>query len=140
MVDVLFPIATGPVIAGLKTFLAGRGEAYAGDVHLSRKLPYTKVPRMVTVRDDGGPTETTLERRQLGFNVWAESALNAELLARLLMAGLRTLPDGNPITAVDSMTGPFEIVDDQTDLLVVGSTTLSHYYFTARVSVRGADL
>lgn len=140
MVDVLFPIATGPVIAGLKTFLAGRVEAYADDVTFGTKLPATKTLRMVTVRDDGGPAEGTLERRQIGFNVWAESRLNAELLARLLMGGVRTLPDGAPITSVDNLSGPFEVTDEQTDLLVVGSTTLSHFYFTARVSVRGSDL
>lgn len=140
VIDVLFPIATGPVIAGLKTFLAGRAEAYASDVRFGTKLPVTKQNRMVTVRDDGGPTVETLERRQLGFNVWAESGVNAELLARLLMGGLRTLPNGNPITAVDDMSGPFEVTDEQTDLVVVGSTTLSHMFFTARVSVRGADL
>jgi hypothetical protein len=140
VVDVLFPIATGPVIAGLKAFLAGRLETYASDVYLGTKLPVTKQARMVTVRDDGGPTESVLERRQLGFNVWAESPVNAELLARLAMAGLRTLPDGDPVTAVDDMSGPFEITDKQTDLLVVGSSTLTHYFFTARVSVRGSDL
>jgi hypothetical protein len=140
VIEVLFPIATGPVIAGLKTFLAGRGEAYASNVFCGTKFPVTKQARMVTVRDDSGPTEGVLARRQLGFNVWAESAVNAELLALLLMAGLRTLPNGDPITAVDDMSGPFEITDEQTDLLVVGSTTLTHYFFTARVSVRGADL
>ena len=140
VVDVLFPIATGPVIAGLKAFLAGRAEPYADDVWFGTELPATKTARMVTVRDDGGPTEGTLERRQLGFNVWAESRLNAELLARLLMGGLRTLPDGDPITSTANFSGPFKVTDEQTDLVVVGSTTLSHFFFTARVSVRGADL
>jgi hypothetical protein len=140
VIDVLFPIATGPVVAGLKAFLAGRGEAYASNVSCGTKLPATKTARMVTVRDDGGPTESVLGRRQLGFNVWAETSVNAELLALLLMAGVRRLPDGDPITAVDDMSGPFEITDEQTDLLVVGTTTLTHYFFTARVTVRAADL
>lgn len=140
VIDVLFPIATGPVIEGLKAFLAGRDETYADDVYFGTKLPVPKQARMVTVRDDGGPTDGVLERRQLGFNVWAESPLVAEQLARLLKAGVGTLPDGGPITSVDNMAGPFEITDKQTDLLVVGTATLSHFFFTARVSVRGADL
>ncbi len=140
--DVLYPIVTGPVIAGLKAFLTGRGESYASSVGVSRVLPPAaeRTTRMVTVRDDGGPQVGVQERRQLGFNVWAESTVNGELLARLLMAGVQSLPDGDPITFVDEVNGPFEVVDTQSDLLVVSGVTLAHYFFTARVSARGTDL
>lgn len=139
--SVLFPIATGPIITGLAAFLAGRAESYAADVLLDTKLPEDehRTARMATVRDDGGPTERMLERRQLGFNVWAPG-VEAEQLARLLMAGLRTLPDGAPVTTVDGLNGPFSVVDEQTDLVVVDGVTLSHFFFTVRVTVRAGDL
>lgn len=140
--NVLYPIVTGPVIAGLKAFLTDREESYASTVSVSRVLPPAaeRTSRMVTVRDDGGPQDGVQERRQVGFNVWAETTVNAELLARLLMAAVQTLPDGDPITYADQVNGPYEVVDAQSDLLVVSGVTLAHYFFTARISVRGTDL
>lgn len=140
--DILFPITTGAVVDGLDGFLTGRGEAWAEGVTVGRYLPSEpeRTARMVAVRDDGGPEEGPLKRTQVGVNVWAESVLTGERLARLLMAGMRTLPDGNPITAVDSLAGPFEVTDTTTDLVVVDGVTLSHFFFTARVSTRGTNL
>lgn len=103
-------------------------------------MPGTPAQRMVVVRDDGGPQDGTIQRRGFGFNVWAESAVVAEQLARMCMGILPTIADGNPIVRAGDLTGPFEIVDDETDLRIVNGVTLAHYYFTARVSVRGTDL
>lgn len=142
MVDVLFPLATGTVVSGLRSTLAGRSEAYASGVTVQPKLPAEaqRTQRMVTVRNDGGPTEGVLRRHRYGFNVWAESAVNAEKLANLCMAVLPALADGDPVVAVQEFTGPFEVIDDLTDILTVGGVTLSHYYFSCVVSYRGTDL
>ena len=142
VVDVLFPITSGLVVAALATALDARAESYASDVSVSRVLPpaLERTARMVTVRDDGGPKDGIQSRRQLGFNVWAETSVAAEQLALLCMALVEAMPDGQPITFVDNVSGPFDVVDDSTDLLVVDGTTLSHFFFTARVSVRGVDL
>lgn len=94
---------------------------------------------MVTVRDDSGPDDGVQSRRRQGVNVWAETSVYAEKLALFLMAAARTMPDGKPITAVDSLSGPFEVIDEGTDLLTVGNATLSHFYFTFRLSARGTD-
>lgn len=137
---ILFPIVTGEVVAGLKSGLAARPETYCSNVLVQPKLPDAKQARMVTVRADGGPQEDMIQRHGYGFNVWAESSVNAEKIARMCMGILPTLADGTPIVRVANLSGPFEVIDDGTDLLVVGSTTLSHYYFSAQVWSRGADL
>ena len=138
----LFPIVSGSVVAGLKTGLAGRAEAYTDDVLVQPKLPIAtqRRKRMVTVRDDSGPDDGVLKRHRYGFNVWAESSVNAEKLALMCMGILRTMPDGQPITSVTELSGPFEVVDETTDILTVDGVTLYHYYFTGVVAVRGSNL
>jgi hypothetical protein len=91
---------------------------------------------MVTVRDDSGPDDGVQTRRRYGINVWAAQA-DAELLALTCMAVLRSCPDGQPITATDSFSGPYQVADDPK--YVVGSTELVHMFFTLRVSARGSD-
>lgn len=142
VVDVLFPIATGHVIGRLGDMLAARGESAAADVSVWRVLPPKgeRSKRMVTVRDDGGPVEGVQSRRRLGFNVWAESSVKAERLALICMGLVGSMADGSPVTAVDSVSGPFEVLEASKDLLTVDGDTLAHYYFSARVSVRGSDL
>jgi hypothetical protein len=137
---ILFPITTGRIVSGLATGLLARAESYTDNVLVQPKLPATKQLRMVTVRDDGGPQDDTVQRHGYGFNVWAESSVIAEKIARMCMGLLPTLADGAPIVRVSNLSGPFEIVDEATDRAVVGTTTLSHYYFSAQVASRGGDL
>lgn len=101
------------------------------------KLPAKRVQRMVTVRDDSGPDDGPQTRRRYGFNVWGPSPVEAEGLALLCMAILRSAADGKPITLVDQLSGPYEIEDDPK--MVVASKELTHYFFTARVTARGKD-
>jgi hypothetical protein len=129
VVDVIFPSVVGVVVRGLRAGLPG--------VLVQPKLPAVKTARMVTIRDDSGPDDGTQSRRRIGVNVWADSPSGAEDLALLAMAVLRKLPDGKPVTAVDQLSGPFEIFDEGTDVYTVSGKTLIHYYFTGRVSVRG---
>lgn len=137
MRGVIFPSTVGKVCAVLRTGLSGASEAYASGVLVQSELPATKVRRMVTVRDDSGPDDGTQTRRRHGVNVWAENAVNAELLALYCMALMRSCADGKPITLVDQLSGPFKVPDDPA--YVVGSDTLSHYFFTCRVSARGSN-
>lgn len=137
---ILFPITTGRIVSGLATALLARPESFTDDVFVQPKMPATRRSRMVTVRADGGPQEDMVQKHGYGFNVWAESSVVAEKLSRMCMGLLPTLADGAPITRVTSLSGPFEVIDQGTDLLVVGSTTLSHYYFSAQVWSRPADL
>jgi hypothetical protein len=137
---VLFPIVTGEIAAGLRAALAARAESYCSSVLVQPKLPIAKHSRMVTVRDDGGPQDDMIQRRSFGFNVWAETSVDAEKLARMCMGILPTLADGSPIVGVSNLSGPFEVIDQGTDLYAVGTTTLSHYYFSAQIASRGGDL
>lgn len=139
---VLFPIVTGRLVSGLKSGLDARAESYTDAVLVQPKLPPagSRIARMVTVRDDGGPQNGPTQSHGFGFNVYAESSVVAEKLARMCMGLLPTLADGAPVTRVSNLSGPFEIVDDATDLLTVGTTTLAHYYFSAQVASRGTDL
>lgn len=141
MLEVLFPIVTGRIVAGLSAALTARAEPYTSSVTVTPKLPAEslRTNRMVTVRNDGG-SQDVVQRHRYGFNVYAESSVAAEKLARMCMALLPTLADGAPIVRVSGLSGPYEIQDERTELVIVGTTTLSHYYFTGQVTSRGTDL
>lgn len=140
VLEILFPIP--PLVNGLRAALNARGESYASLVRVQRDLPRagSRTQRMVTVRNDGGPQDGPIQKHGYGFNVWAETAVNAEKLARLCMGILPTLADGAPIVRVGNLSGPFEVVDETSDLVVVGGITLHHYFFSAQVWSRGSDL
>jgi len=134
---IIFPSTTGPLCAVLRTGLTASLLAYSSGVTVQPKLPATKTARMVTVRDDSGPDDGVQTRRRYGFNVWADSSVDAENLALLCMAILRGCADGQPITATDSFSGPYEI---QTDApYSVGGKDLTNYFFSARISARGSN-
>lgn len=141
VLEVEFPITTGLVVAGFKAALTDSDRPYASAVKVQPKLPPDgqRALRMVTVRDDSGPDDGTQTRRRQGVNVWAETSVYAEHLALFLMAAGRSLPNGRPITATDQFSGPYEVTDDATDLLIVNGVTLSHFFFTFRLTARGTN-
>jgi len=134
--NIIFPPTTGKLCTILRTALTASPLAFASGVTVGPELPATHTARMVTVRDDSGPDDGVQTRRRYGINVWAAQA-DAELLALTCMAVLRSCPDGQPITATDSFSGPYQVADDPK--YVVGSTELVHMFFTLRVSARGSD-
>lgn len=145
IIPVLFPIVTGALVAGTKVGLSASSEDFASGVTVVAKRPTVLPARLVVFRDDSGPDEGTQSRRRIGVNVWAAERVvsgvvvdtDAQELALLVMSILRGLPDGSPITAVDQMSGPFLVDDDP--VLTVANKNVNHYYFTARVSVRGSN-
>jgi len=137
MRGIIFPSTTGRLVSVVKTGLTASALAYASGVTVQPKLPATLTWRMVTVRDDSGPEDGTQTRRRYGFNVWADSSVDAENLALLCMAILRSAADGNPITFVDQLSGPFEIPTDAP--YVVGGKNLTNYFFTCRITARGTN-
>lgn len=137
MRGVIFPGVTGILCAALRSGLSASPAAYAAGVTVAPELPGTKTARMVTVRDDSGPDDGVQSRRRCGFNVWADSSVDAESLALLCMAILRNAADGKPITLIDQLSGPFKVLTDAP--LAVGGKDLTNYFFTARVSVRGTN-
>jgi len=134
--NIIYPPTTGKLCAVLRTALTASSMAYSSGVTVAPELPGTKTARMVTVTDNSGPDDGVQTRRRYGVNVWARRQ-DAESLALLCMAILRSCADGQPITATDSFSGPYAVIDDPA--YVVGSDELVHMFFTLRVSARGTD-
>jgi hypothetical protein len=135
--NIIYPPTTGKLCAIARTALSATPLPYSTAVTVLPELAEVKTSRMVTVRDDSGPDDGVQTRRRYGVNVWASTPSDAENLALLLMAIYRSCADGKPITATDSFSGPYSIPDDPA--YVVASKSLSHYFFTMRVSARGAS-
>lgn len=131
--DVRFPISDGLIVAALRTALTPDWVGLA----VSPKLPDTKARRMVTVRNDSGPSLGRVSRRRYGVNVWADSSVDAENLALDAMSVCGRLADGLLVCSVDSFTGPFEVDDDPQ--MTVGAKNLTHFYFAFRASVKGNE-
>lgn len=137
MRGLIFPSTTGKMCAVLRAGLVAAAVPYSSGVTVQPELPAPLTRRMVTVRDDSGPDDGVQSRRRHGFNVWADSPVDAENLALLCMAILRNAADGKPITLVDQLSGPYRVPTDTA--YVVGGKELTNYFFTARVSVRGSN-
>lgn len=134
---IIYPSTTGALCAVLRTGLTASALPYSSGVTTQPKLPATLTARMVTVRDDSGPDDGVQSRRRYGFNVWAATSPDAENLALLCMAILRGGADGNPITALDTFSGPYEIPTGTP--YNVGGKNLTNYFFTCRVTARGSN-
>jgi hypothetical protein len=135
--NIIFPSTVGIAVRVIRNGLEVSDRPEASDVTVLPKLAGTKTRRMVTVRDDSGPDDQTQTRRRHGVNVWAEDAVTAEALALLCMAILRSCADGKPVTHTDEFSGPYEVTEDPP--YMVGDDELAHYFFTFRMSARGAD-
>jgi len=135
--NIIFPPTTGKLCAVLRAGLTAAAVPYSSGVTVLPELPATKTARMVTVRDDSGPDDGVQSRRRYGFNVWADSSVDAENLALLCMAILRNAADGKPITLVDQLSGPYKVPTDAP--YAVNGKSLTNYFFTCRVSVRGSN-
>jgi len=136
IVRVLFPSTVGRVVSVIRSTLTA---AYSDGLKVQGELPVAaqRTKRMVTVADNSGPDDVTQTRRRYGVNVWAETAVIAEQMALLAMAGLRACPDGKPITATDSFSGPSRVDDDPP--MAVSNVNLSHYFFVFRLTARGSN-
>lgn len=131
--DVEFPVTDGVIAATMRDGFAGSARAYASGVTVQKELPATKTRRMVTVRNDGGPSVDVRSRRRYGVNVFADSSVDAERLANYGMFLLRRVPG----IATSEFSGPYEIDDDPP--YSVGGKNLTHFYFTFTALVRGQN-
>lgn len=131
--NVKFGTTDGLVVTKIRSSLS----AFASGLTVQRTLPETKTRRMATVRNDSGPENGTLSFRRYGVNVWADSSTDAENMAHVAMAGLRTLPGTDSIKSTDSFSGPFEVEEDVP--IVVGGKTLTHFYFAFRLAAKGVQ-
>lgn len=125
---------------GMVDLLRAELTAWSDGLTVGRKRPQTMTRRVITVRNDGGPSAGKLSLRRYGVNVWADNDLTnnsgdpakkAEELALKCMSIL------SPVVDPDSFTGPFEVEDDPA--YVVNGKQLGHYYFTFGLSVRAVQ-
>lgn len=143
MRDVIFPSTVGVLVRALRAGFTALDDDEQPVGWIRPKLPtaygMALVPRMITVSDAGGPDDGPQTRRRHGFNVWAPTTVEAESRALRAMAILRSAADGSPITLIDQLSGPAEVDDVGADRLALADgAELAHYFFTARVTARGA--
>lgn len=115
--------------ARLRALLATRTEPYAANVFVSNTTPSQRRDRMVIIRrDGGGRLDAVREAPRLGINVWAKTEQDANNLGRMVAALLAASPDGNPVSRVRIMGGPYAVADDSNQPL---------RYLTAEVISKG---
>ena len=144
--EVLTPNVAGWVVAKLKAGLAASSEPFAANVHVGTRKPSPLVARWVVVRDDSGPVVMTQQQSRIGLNFHAAQRVasgktvetDSQMLGRLCLAILSGAADGDPVTLVDQITGPFEIEDDPP--VTVGDKNVNHHYGSVRVTARGSNL
>lgn len=133
---VIHPVLTGALVGLLRAGFQTAGQAYSSNVTVADRKPRPTPRRLVTVRDDGGPDDTVFSVRRIGVNVWADDPVDAEKLALLAGAILRSAND-DVVVHVDQISSPVRI-DDETAETVAGKN-LTHFYFAARPTVRGSQ-
>lgn len=128
--DITYPSSIGRVVTATRAFLTTR--SWTG-VTVQAKLPDTKTARMVTVRDDGGSDRDGVERRRHSLNVWADTPVDAEALARDVAAGARSVLHATNISIT-------EVEDDTDTALTVDGMPLTHYLVAFTLAVRATNL
>lgn len=105
---VLFPDVELVVTAGIRDLLAARSVA---GVHVDRKIPEERHPRMVIVNRDGGADDGVTDRPRVRIRVWDEDETKVSDLARLVAALVQLLVGSTPIVRAEKISGPFEVPD-----------------------------
>lgn len=128
--NVSFPVSTGTIA----TFLRAELTSWTSLI-VAPKRPATMPKRFLSIRDDGGTQAGTTMVNRYGVNVWADSAVDAENIARDAMAALRGLPGTGQFKATRTFFGPVEIEDDPA--FTFGTAAMAHYYFSFSAVVKG---
>lgn len=129
---VVFPDVELLICTLLRQALADRAEPYTTDVYVGTTVPNPRLPRMITVRHDGGARlDAALESAQLGINVYAVTETDVNDLARLTRALLWAAPDGKPLTRVNDVSGPVAVPNESGQFL---------RYLTLEAVLRGEPL
>lgn len=127
----VWPDVKAWAIGYLTTALAARPEPVATGVHVSGSVPEAMPPRLVTVRDDGGPRGDVTQTARLGVNVWAATEADCSGLSRLVASILGASAGSGQVVACEITTGPYEIPEE---------SGIPHRYLTADVVVTGTSL
>lgn len=80
-------------------------------LYVGRAVPNPRLPRMVTFTRDGGDDNGHTDRARVRVRVFDEDDEAATDLARKIPALLQLLVDGDPITSVRKLSGPYDVPD-----------------------------
>lgn len=128
--DITYPPTVGPIVHGMRDHLA---PDWSG-VTVTPKRTGEATARMVTVRDDGGTGRDGVSRRRHGFNIWANSPVDAQNLAVAVANGCR-----KAFRALE-VSDPVDVTDDTDERTLVSGKPLTHYFLSAVIPVRALNL
>lgn len=128
--NVSFPVTTGT----MAVFARARLTAWTSLI-VASKRPATMPKRFLSIRDDGGTQQGMHMVNRYGVNVWADSAVDAEKIARDAMTAFRSLPGTGPFKSTSTFFGPIEVEDDPA--FTFSGLPMTHYYFSFGAVVKG---
>lgn len=128
---VIFPDVVEEVVDPLRTLLAARSEPETDGVEVHGRVPNPRPTVFVQVRRDGGVSPVVvLDRPRLTVRCWHTTEANAERLASITRALLKTLPGTGAIQRVRDVGGPAPAPDES------GAPT---YFFSVEITLRGDE-
>lgn len=129
---VIFPDVVEAVVGPLRTFLTARPEAELDGVEVHAQVPTPRPSRFVQVRRDGGTADNLVsDRPRLSCQCWSDTEANAERLAAITRAGLKTLPGTGVIRRVVDVGGPVPAPDPESGQ--------PRYFFSVEITLRGDE-
>ena len=114
-----------------RAFFNARTESYTNDVYVSNAMPKVRRDLMVIIRRDGGAQVGIVDQGRYGIRIWAPNEKAAIDLARLTVAWLVGMADGDPVVRVAIQSGPTPVADESKQPL---------RYIVAEVHMRATDL
>lgn len=127
---VIFPDVVEAVIAPLRTLLTARPETELDGIEVHARVPAPRPARFVELRRDGGTADSIIgDRARLAAQCWSDTEANAERLAAITRALLKTLPGTGPIRRVVDVGGPFPAPDP--------ASGQPRYFFSVEITLRG---
>lgn len=105
---VAFPDIELATCEGMRTLLTTYSET---GVFVGREVPNPRRSKMVIFTRDGGGSDV-LDRPRLRVRVWADTDVEAQRLASKVLGLSALLADGNPVTSVRVLSGPYDVPDE----------------------------
>ena len=127
---VIFPDVVAETIDPLRTALTARPEPEVTGVQVHGRVPSPRPARLVVLRRDGGNADDVVtDRPRVTCQCWSDTEVDAERLAAITRAVLKTLPGTGAIRRVKDVGGPYPAPDPESDL--------PRYVFAVEITLRG---
>lgn len=105
----MYPDAELLLTGAFRAALVAAGEV---GVHVDRKVPNPRKPRMVIVTRDGGAIGEMRDRPRVRIRVWGETDQAATDLARLVVRIGLGLPLTGAVLRAEHLSGPYDVTDE----------------------------